>query len=331
MSIAIYPWQQAQWRRLSIMRQQQRLPHALLLSGPDGIGLRQFALAFAMRLLCRTNKTDKACGRCQGCRLFLADNQPDLKLIEPEKAGTAIKIAEIRALIEYAALKSFAGDHKLVIIEPADAMNRAAANALLKTLEEPPPQCRLLLLSHRPAGLPVTIRSRCQRLDFPPAFDRAALDWLRQHGPDSEAPADLLLDLSRGAPLRAAALLEDGQLQQRKQLLRDLRQLGRRGADLAGIAASWQDYGCERTLITLLGLLEDLARLKLLQHKASLLNTDMKQDLQGLAKTLNLRSLLRNYDLVQMKYQEASGPLNLNPLSILEQTLVAWLNTKTTD
>ena len=331
MSIAIYPWQQAQWRRLSIMQQQQRLPHALLLSGPNGIGLRQFALAFAMRLLCRANKTDQACGRCQGCRLFLAGNQPDLKLIEPEKAGMAIKIAEIRALIEYAALKSFAGDHKLVIIEPADAMNRAAANALLKTLEEPPPQCRLLLLSHRPAGLPVTIRSRCQRLDFPPVFDQTALDWLRQHGPDSEAPADLLLGLGRGAPLRAAALLEGGQLQQRKQLLRDLRQLGRQGADIAKIAASWQDYGCQSALITLLGLLQDLARLKLLQDKASLVNIDMKEDLQALAKTLNLRNLLQNYGLVQMKYQEASGPHNLNPLSILEETLVAWLNFEATD
>ena len=328
--LAIYPWQQAQWRRLSLMRREQRLPHALLLSGPAGIGLRQFALAFAMRLLCRADETDRACGQCQGCRLFLANNQPDLKLIEPEQVGKAVKIADIRALIEYVALKSFAGQHKVVIIEPAEAMNRAAANALLKTLEEPPPQCLLLLLSQRPAALPVTIRSRCQRLDFPPVFDQAALDWIRQQAPDAKAPADLLLGLARGAPSRALALLEDGQLPQRGQLLRDLRQAGRRGADIARIAAGWQDYGCENVLITLLGLLEDMARLKLLQHKARLINTDLKEDLQALAKTLDLRTLLRNYDLVQMKYQEANGPLNLNPLSILETVLLAWLNPETT-
>ena len=328
--LAIYPWQQMQWRRLSELRQQQRLPHALLLSGLDGMGLRQFALAFAMRLLCRADEGDRACGHCRDCRLFLAGNQPDLRLIEPEKPGQPVRIAEIRALIAYAALKSFSGNCKVVIIEPAEAMNRAAANALLKTLEEPPPQCMLLLLSPRPAGLPVTIRSRCQRLDFPPAFDQATLNWLRRQSPEADTAADLLLKLSRGAPLRALALLEDGQLGQRKQVLQDLRQLGRQGADIVRIAASWQDYGCETVLITLLSLIADLTRLKLLKHKADLINTDLKEDLQGLAKTLDLQTLARNYGFVQMKYQEASGPLNLNPLSILEEVLAAWPQPETT-
>ena len=327
--LAIYPWQQKQWQRLQEMQQHARLPHALLLCGPEGIGLKQFALSVSMQILCEDKSNTKACGRCQSCQLFLAGNHPDISYIEPEESGKQIKIAQVRELISYVSLKSFSGDSKIAIIEPADAMNRATANALLKTLEEPPEQSILVLLSHRPSRLPITIRSRCQRIDFFPDYEQTTCDWIQQHINEDDVAAALLLRLSQGAPLKALALMEDEQLAQRKVLVKDLKRLSQNQADIVQMAASWQEQGCETVLRSLMNLIQDMIRLKLLNDKAILLNIDIKEDLQDLVKTLDLVQMVRNYDFVQLKYQEFSGPMNYNPLSILEQVLVSWLNPET--
>ena len=322
--LAIYPWQQDQWQRLQEMQQHQRLPHALLLCGPEGIGLKQFALSVSMQMRCENKSNAKACGICQSCQLFLAGNHPDISYIEPEETGKQIKIAQIRELIGYVSLKSFSGDTKIAIIEPADAMNRATANALLKTLEEPPEQSILILLSHQPSRLPITIRSRCQRIDFYPDYEQSTCDWVQQHINEHDISAALLLRLSQGAPLKALELMEDEQLSQRQVLVKDLQQLSQNQADIVQMAASWQEQGCEIVLKCLMNLIQDLIRLKLLNDKAILLNVDIKEDLQELVKTLDLLQMVRNYDFVQLKYQEFTGPMNYNPLSILEQVLVRW-------
>lgn len=326
--INIYPWQESEWRRLFEMQEHNRLPHALLLCGSEGIGLKQFAQAFAMQRLClsQDKTSDNPCGTCQSCQLYLAGNHPDLNIIEPEEAGKQIKIAQVRELIDYVSLKSFSGKQKIAIIEPADAMNRATSNALLKTLEEPPAQSMLLLLSHRPSKLPITIRSRCQRIDFKPADRQIATDWLRQKIDGTEISSELLLRLSDGGPLKALEIAESDQLQQRQSIMKDLSLLTRRNADAVQIASNWQDFGCENVLTWLLRLTQDLIRLKLLQDKANLLNFDMKEDLQDLVKTLDLPALVRNYDFVQNKYQELVGPMNFNALSILEEVIVHWLS-----
>ena len=321
----IYPWQQHQWQRLAEMQQHNRLPHALLLCGPEGIGLQQFAQAFAMQRLClsKDNTSKSACTTCQSCQLFLAGNHPDLSIIEAEEAGKQIKIAQIRELIEYVALKSFSGNMKIAIIVGADAMNRATSNALLKTLEEPPEQSMLLLLSHHPARLAVTIRSRCQRVDFSPAYEPASVNWLEQN---SDGDANLLLRLSHGGPLKAVELAENDQLKQRHIILKDLKNLTDKNVDVGQIASSWQEIGCENVLLCLMQLFQDLIRLKLVKGKANLLNFDMKEGLQELVKTLDLPALVRNFDFVQDKYQELIGPMNFNALSILEEVIVQWLN-----
>ena len=106
--LEIYPWQTEQMHRLLLMHQQNRLPHALLLSGPDGIGLKQFALVFVMRTLClsNNNKLEDACGHCKSCELFKGKSHPDLYFIEPEEKGKTIKVEQIRELIFTAAAVS---------------------------------------------------------------------------------------------------------------------------------------------------------------------------------------------------------------------------------
>lgn len=324
--LEIYPWQENQLRRLLEMQQLNRLPHALLLSGPDGIGLNQFAQTFAMQMLCLDNNTESACGTCQSCHLFTAGTHPDLTIIEPEEKGKQIKIAQIRELIDYVALKSFSGNLKIAIIEPADAMNRATANALLKTLEEPPSQSMLFLLSHRPSNLPITIRSRCQRIDFKSAFDQAATEWLQKQSADSNLSPELLLRLSGGGPLKALELIEDDQLQFRHTLLKDLNLLRRKDCDPVQIAAQWQALGVENILTWLMRIILDLIRLKLLRERANLVNLDLKEDLQDLVISLDLLALVRNYDFVLLKYQQSIGPMNYNALSILEEIVLHWKN-----
>ena len=323
--LTIYPWQQTQWQQLLNMREQNRLPHALLLTGPEGIGLNHFARVFAASLLCLSRTAENvSCGTCQSCQLFTAGNHPDMVFIEPEEQGKQIKIAQIRELIDYVALKSFSGDAKIAIIDPADAMNRATANALLKTLEEPPAQSKLLLISHRPENLPITIRSRCQRIDFQHAFDEASSSWLQQNLDQTEMPPELLLKLSAGGPLKAITLIEEEQLDIRQTLLSDLKRLRKQGCNPVQIAADWQSIGVENVLSWLMKVLLDLIKLKLLKDRASLMNLDLKEDLQDLVNSLDLLALVRSYDFVLLKYQQSSGPMNYNPLSILEEIVLFW-------
>jgi DNA polymerase III subunit delta' len=324
--LEIYPWQEKQKRRLLELQQQDRFPHALLLCGPEGIGLNQFAQTFAMQMLCLSKNTDpeNACGSCQSCQLFSAGSHPDISIIEPEEEGKQIKIAQIRELIDYVTLKSFSGNLKIAIIEPADAMNRATANALLKTLEEPPSQSKLFLLSHRPSNLPITIRSRCQRIDFDSVFDQTATKWLDEQSVDSDLSVELLLRLSAGGPLKALSLVEEGQLQHRYALLEDLKLLSRKNCDPVQIAAHWQALGAENIFVTLMRLIQDLIRLKLLRERANLVNLDLKEDLQDLVNSLDLVALVRNYDFVLFKYQQSTAPMNYNILSLFEEIVVNW-------
>ncbi|MCG8379824.1 MAG: hypothetical protein MI865_10175, partial [Proteobacteria bacterium] len=271
----------------------------------------------------------QACGTCQSCQLYMAGNHPDKLMIEPEDSGKQIKIAQIRELIEYVSLKSFSGNTKVAILDPAEAMNRATANALLKTLEEPPPQSMLLLLSHRPSSLPITIRSRCQRIEFNTTLGPEVTEWVNSQIGDTGHSAELLLQLSYGAPLKSLELLEDEQLEQRRIIIKDLKQLSKSGADVVKVAAKWQELGCTSVLGWLLRIIQDLVRLKLVKDKANIVNIDMKQDLQDLVKPLDLRALVQNYDLVHNKYQESVGLMNYNELSLLEEVVIHWNNPET--
>ena len=292
-----------------------------------GLG-EQFAHAFTMRLLCLSDSADSqsVCGSCQSCQLFIAGSHPDLTFISPEEEGKQIKIAQIRELIEYVALKSFSGSSKIAIIEPADAMNRATANSLLKTLEEPPSQSMMLLLTHQPSKLPITIRSRCQRIDFEPVFDQASIDWLQTKLADTSISSESLLRLAGGGPLKAIELIEEDQLQFRDALINDLKSIAEKSYDPVQIAANWQAIGTENIISSLLKIIQDLIRLKLLREQAKLVNLDLKDDLQDLVNSLDLPELVRNYDFVLLKYQQSHGPMNYNPLSLLEEIVLNWNN-----
>ena len=206
----LLPWQMAAAHELLSAR--VAWPHALMLDGPRGIGKRALALNLARGLLCETPAADGiACGTCASCHYVAAGQHPDLQLIEPfvvdedgeVKAQDPILIERIRALIDWVQLTSHRGRAKVAVIVPAESMNPAAANALLKTLEEPPPSTYLILVAHQPGRVPATLRSRCRRMPAPRPEAAAAEAWLVQQG---VAKPGAVLAQAGGSPLTALAM-----------------------------------------------------------------------------------------------------------------------------
>lgn len=194
------------------------LPHAILLSGSPGIGKQSLAMNIAHTLLCSAPGSDgEPCGQCPGCHWFAQGTHPDFKLIEPEvdeetgKQRPEIRIEQVRDMVDFFALTAHQRGWRIAVIAPAERLNTAAANGLLKTLEEPPPRSLLILISHHPRRLPATVRSRCQQIAMPLPPRAEALDWLVAQVVPS-IPANLamsLLDEAGGAPLAALALYGD--------------------------------------------------------------------------------------------------------------------------
>ncbi|MEO7251971.1 MAG: DNA polymerase III subunit delta' [Arenimonas sp.] len=247
------PWQQQVFDSAVQMHVQGRLGHAQLLVGPPHLGKRAVAEALANRLLCAAPRADGfACGQCRSCRMFPAQTiglvttqaHADLQRVglEPNEKGdklrSEITVEQIRRLGQWFSLTAQFGGAQVAIIEPADLMNHFAANALLKTLEEPSPNRFLLIVSSRPGRLPATIRSRCQRLEFrlPPADVATACLRERGFGDDQIGPA---LMAARGNPGLAEHWLGDGGLQLRSEVLEQLEAVGAGRADAVATGQRW--------------------------------------------------------------------------------------------
>lgn len=227
MSEAFAPWQQRAFDQTVAALDGGRLGHGLLLCGPAGMGKRAVALALAAHVL--DNGADAA-ARQRNAQLIAAGSHPDLQLVSfiPNKTGdklrTEIIIDQVREISQKLALTPQYGVAQVVIVDPADAINRAACNALLKTLEEPAPGRYLWLLSADPARLPQTIRSRCQRLEFRLPPREEALAWLQGRG-YTEGVAREALDAARGHPALADRWLQGEGMALRRQVANELGQL----------------------------------------------------------------------------------------------------------
>jgi DNA polymerase-3 subunit delta' len=335
----ILPWQASIWERLTGAL--GRLPHALLLAGPAGSGKRLFAEALARRLLCeRAGGSNQACGGCTSCQWFDAGNHPDFRRVVPEseleeaeeagdetetaadasdtrrrKPSQQILVDQVRALNGFVGVGTHRQGMRLILIDPAEAMNLNTANALLKLLEEPTPSTLFLLISRAPGRLLPTIRSRCQGVAFPKPDAAAARQWLAAQ-PGIDDP-EAWLAFTGGMPLAAAALAAEGTSRYRAQLIGALTDIER--SDPLQTAASWegwlkqkQDAGFVPRLAVLVGWMQkwvfDLVSCKLAGRCE--FYPDAAPALKSLAGRASVADLLGFYTELGRMRRIAEHPLN---------------------
>jgi DNA polymerase-3 subunit delta' len=320
----LLPWHRPVWEQIRRLRQAERLPHALLLCGIAGMGKDRFACLLGHALLCEAPAGEGLpCGGCRSCLLTLAGTHPDLHRCEPEEDKTVISVDQIREIGRFLELKSHYGRHKIVIISPAEQMNMNAANSLLKLLEEPPSGAHLLLVSSRPAALPATVRSRCQRLFFALRDERPALYWLAampSQGPQTDPAA--LLALAQGAPLAAATMVERGSLGHRQARLDELLALVRRQADPLQVAENWLKFDAKAALYWLHGWLIDMIRFRTSDRPPYVSNPDSRDTLLQLSSGLKTPWLFEQLDRSAAALRLLDGSVNAQLL--LEDTLLPW-------
>ena len=239
------PWQQRVYDQAAAAIDAGKLGHGLLFCGPAHLGKRAVAQRLAQRLLCTDRSGDgEPCMACRGCRLYAAGTHPDYQLLsfvlnkEGTRLRTEIIIEQVRRLSEQMALTAQYGGAQIAIIDPADAVNHAASNALLKTLEEPVPGRYLWLVSAHPARLSATVRSRCQRLEFRLPPREESLQWLALQKHPGAAAVEAL-DAAHGHPGLAHDWLQHDGLRIRREVAADLAQLARGDVGAVETAQRW--------------------------------------------------------------------------------------------
>lgn len=318
----IYPWQQGLWQQLS---GRARHAHAYLLHGPAGIGKRVLAENLVHFLLCQRPANGAACGQCKACQLLAAGTHPDYFLLEPEEPEKPIRVDQVRELVDFVVQTAQLGGRKVILLEPAEAMNLNAANALLKSLEEPSGDTVLLLISHQPSRLLPTIKSRCVQQACPQPSALQSRDWLAQALPEESSESlEELLVLAGGSPLTALRLHGQGVRDQRALVVEGVKKLLKQQIAPSQLAESWNaiplpllfDWFCDWALLTL--------RFQLSRDEDGLGLTDMRKVVQYLAEKSSQGKVLAIQDWLLLQRQKVLNKANLNRALLLEALLVQW-------
>lgn len=330
-----FPWHRATLSKL--LADRSRLPHALLVQGATGIGKTGFARSLAASVLCEAPREGLACGQCASCHWFSQGNHPDYREVVPEAAADeegeggeaegatpakaekakslVIKIEQIRDIADFVSLTTHRAGYRVLVIRPAETLHPNAANALLKTLEEPPPHTLIVLVSDRPARLLPTIRSRCRVLDLrmPPRED--ALKWLRAES--VEAP-EAALAAAGGAPLLARELAQPEEAELRRRIVAQLSRPS--GADPVEFAASVDRAGVERFIYWMQTWVYDLLRVRFAGDPRH--HTESAPALRARAKMADVAALF-DLDRELMEARRlAAHPLN--PRLLAEHLLMTY-------
>ncbi len=334
MSIDLLPWHHVPLRDL--LGRREKLPHALLLYGRQGIGKVEFARALAQSLLCESTTGDVACGACAACGWFSQGNHPDFRELKPEvlsadegdtdapidvdakekKKSKLITVDQIRGLANFMTLSTHRNGFRILLIHPAETLNANAANSILKTLEEPPPRTLILLVTDQIGRLLATIKSRCQRVLVPAPDEAVALAWLKTQG---VAEAELALGQAGGAPLAALAFADAQYQSERKAFVQALIAAD---ADHLATAQAFEKSELDNVMTWLQTWVGDMVLSRLTGEVRY--HRDQKTAIARLATKINLPALFRYESQLRQARRTIHHPLNTRLL--LEQLLISYSN-----
>ena len=315
----LLPWHEGAIQQLRGAWAAKRFPHALLLTGTDGIGKRELGAWLMSAVLCdKSSEELQVCGTCASCKLIAAGSHPDTLWISPEEDKQQISVDQVRAACERLNKTSYRQGYKVALVTPAHQMTTSAANSLLKTLEEPSADTSIVLITSQPSGLPATVRSRCQRVAVQRPTTEEALSWLQAQAPNAANPA--LLEFAGGAPLRAIEYA-DGRFDTLDEDMQGgLAALFSGRTDVTQVAAAWAKDGLPDRLTWLDLWLTSLAR-GAVAGSADLITFPTRgAHLPSLPRTLNISGVYSMVDRVRaLKAQLARTALQR------ELALESWL------
>ncbi|MBL4762226.1 MAG: DNA polymerase III subunit delta' [Gammaproteobacteria bacterium] len=332
MSPDLAPWHQALWSNLQNRLQDDRLPHAFILSGAKGTGKQNFVRAFARSILCKNkNSENDACGHCNACQQFAAGNHPDMAWVtfeineKTKKLSTEIRIDQIRLLCTQLSKTSLYAGYKIAVITPADRMNRHTANGLLKTLEEPANKTLIFLVTDKPSRLPITIRSRCQQLEITKPDRATGVKWLQQQG-IATALAEELLELANLAPLEALNLFDTDAVALSDATFKEFMGLYNNQLDPIHIAATWDKTDGQFRLRLMITWVEQLIRYSFTQSSIGVMPAKKLQALQAIANELAAVDLYAFKERLNTTLYHLDTTANFQ--LIIEDVLIFWSNIK---
>jgi len=321
---AIYPWFEPQWARVRQLFNNGKLPHALIVNGVKGIGKLHFASSVAQLVLCHDQQESGACLKCRSCQLFSSSGHPDLYHLAPEDGVEQIKVDQVRNLSEFMQSTAQQGGYRVVILDPAEAMNISAANALLKTLEEPGKNSLLLLLSNQLGQVMPTIKSRCQRIDCPLPERSVGVQWLMQQLSLEHAAATQLLSVVHGAPLLGLSFKERGEQSLRAEFFVALKAILQGKTTAIAQAPLYAKKDIKLLLSWLYSLLVDVTKIQVVGESCELVNNDMTKMLAALAKRSDVKRVYALSDKVQSQRSALLAHQNPNKQLLLEELLIDW-------
>lgn len=319
------PWLAADWANLIRVANSARMPHAMLWVAPVGLGLISMARAFMQYLICQQPVDDQACGECTACQLYQAGTHPDFHHLTIEEKSRDIKIDQVRRLIEQLNERPHQNGRRLVLLEPAEAMNKATANAFLKTLEEPGEDTFLLLLTSRQEAMMPTIRSRCQVHYFNAPGELQAIDYVLEHHPDQLAIARTAVRLAQNRPLLALELIERGALQERQDFFAYLESMLQKRLDPLEYAAKNKSGEAVVSCCDwLYELMLDAEKVTGGVETKELLSSDQPEMLDRLIKTSPEARYQWQQRLAELKRTMITAT-NVNPQLTMEALLTGWI------
>jgi DNA polymerase-3 subunit delta' len=319
-SNSVLPWHDTYWAMMESAMARDQMHHALLLHGLSGLGKLRFAQSLAALMLCEseTDAVQRPCGQCRGCQLNKAGSHPDKLSLMPEDGKTQISVDQVRALISENVLTSHYGGYRVIVLSPAHSMSANAANALLKTLEEPPLKHVFILVSDSPNQMPVTLRSRCVSLLFGPPQSQQAKSWLSDKS-SSEVDWDFWLKWTGGAPLAALEAANNTDIKAIQANFRGICELVQGRADPVAMAQQWRSNGLSESLDWQLRLLGQLMQQCTTQNSWASV-----PDISEIASHLNWSGMNLIYDeLMELRDAEARS-LHPNDRLSLESLAVTW-------